>query len=525
MRTRSPLPALSRLAARAAAAALVAACAVGCATFDPATIPIIAPTLQERTEIFEEPGALIALEGLTCSESNASGMEQIIRLAEAYELPEYATNATVYLNGWDMRFLQDDHHVTGLGAAILDVELVPGALEWEAIGMLTDHNFDDGYEWCYRYVVVAWNQAEVDAFVLHDEDKDCYDELDCFDVSSTDSSTALTSLAAWQQLLPLASRHNAGTLPRGFAFGYEDTSDHEFYQLAYQLGFAEAMIDGSKDYAGGQPPLPNDHTYARSGYVSWESLGILKDKANKRPFGFGELVSAFGGHDVGFVQAPFTVLPLGPSCSGPSRSGVDVEDLVIENLPYDYALPVLSGWDLSYCSGEDHHLTRAGTWLSGTDWQKPAGALLGDLHLNVSTILRDKDSSPGYRARTRVNVLGFRISGSPQDPGEEAPDLTVTADSASCRMDVFGNLLVTVENRGTDLAGFSTTEVDFGPGGTTTVSTPAVSAPGATALEVPVPSSCWAPDCHYVIRADAGDALAEIDESNNQRAGVCRLVR
>jgi hypothetical protein len=54
-----------------------------------------------------------------------------------------------------------------------------------------------------------------------------------------------------------------------------------------------------------------------------------------------------GGSDVSIIQPAFSIQPRGDSNIVPQGSGVITEEVVIDNIPYKYAIPMLTGWDLS----------------------------------------------------------------------------------------------------------------------------------------------------------------------------------
>src|SRR3972149_1822237 len=97
---------------------------------------------QQIPHVFEEPGTIIVYHGFGCAESNKSGTEDIIKVEGSQDIPAYATNATVFLNGWHLQYLDSDHHVAGLGTLIRNIRLEGQTLKWEAHGALSDHNFD-----------------------------------------------------------------------------------------------------------------------------------------------------------------------------------------------------------------------------------------------------------------------------------------------------------------------------------------------------------------------------------------------
>src|SRR3990172_2933766 len=65
--------------------------------------------------VFEDPGTIIAYHGFGCAESNNS---DFIKVEQSLDIPAYATNATVFLNGWKSKYLHSDHQLRGLGTLI-----------------------------------------------------------------------------------------------------------------------------------------------------------------------------------------------------------------------------------------------------------------------------------------------------------------------------------------------------------------------------------------------------------------------
>ena len=60
----------------------------------------------------------------------------------------------------------------------------------------------------------------------------------------------------------------------------------------------------------------------------------------------------------------------------------------VENVPFLYAIPVLTGWQLEYpCS--DHHVETIGVWIKGFSYEKAPGAATGTLFYTIESILTD----------------------------------------------------------------------------------------------------------------------------------------
>ena len=131
--------------------------------------PPLEPINSGRSTVFEDPGTLIAYHGFACAQSDSQGQEAVVNIESSIELPAYATDATVFLNGWRLEFLNGDHEVAGFGATITDIRTENQSLKWRASGVLSDQNFDDGYKFCHFFTAVAWNQTNLRLLVDHDD--------------------------------------------------------------------------------------------------------------------------------------------------------------------------------------------------------------------------------------------------------------------------------------------------------------------------------------------------------------------
>ena len=132
-------------------------------------------TSSNRTQVFEDVGTIIVYRGMGCAESKLSDTQQAIVVEEDnVDLPALMlSNATIFLNGWHLRYLNGKHNVAGLGTSIYNIRLENGPigkiLRWRAGGALSDDNFDDPYSWCYTYTIVAWNPVNLALVVDHDD--------------------------------------------------------------------------------------------------------------------------------------------------------------------------------------------------------------------------------------------------------------------------------------------------------------------------------------------------------------------
>ncbi len=63
------------------------------------------------------------------------------------------------------------------------------------------------------------------------------------------------------------------------------------------------------------------------------------------------MVSVLGGRDVGVAESPYSILPeedggVGSGCVTSDQPDVLTEEFTIENLPFECAIPMLTGWEL-----------------------------------------------------------------------------------------------------------------------------------------------------------------------------------
>ena len=436
----------------------------GC-PFDPNGIPGTTPYEQNHWLVAEDVGKFAAYHGVTCALENG---DHPIKIIESLPFPSYISNATVVLNGWDLSYREKDHHVLGLGGAIYDIQFTADtggakSLSWEAIGALSDSNFDDGYSFCYRYTAFGWNEAELDITV--DDD----DTGNDFVNTNNSNDTALKTISGFIENSAFDPSDEVAVLPRGFVLAWgkgnelidfiddilrgsesafspktalalladprlvdletdraerNDTaevdqdsatllfgpSDHHILQLAHNRRMTENFVYAGKRYDGEfRPNLPSNLRrggLAYGGFVSWETQTILKDNDTRRDYAAGELVSALGGADIKYLEPPFNVLPREDSsfCGTVSAKTI-TETHEIRNIPYEYAIPVLTGWDIGYLC-KDHHITKAGISILDFEYTKQPGQSTGTLVYTVESIVNDKDFQHANYMNHAISILG-----------------------------------------------------------------------------------------------------------------------
>lgn len=499
--------------------------------------PLTELTSEDRTVVFEEPGTIIVYHGFGCAESNKSGQEDVLRVEQSLDIPSYATNATIFLNGWHLKYLDIDHRVAGLGTLIRNIRLEGKTLKWEAHGALSDQNFDDAYSWCYYYTVVAWNPSNINLTVDHKDGCDARDprKTNFFRADNEGATTALSSFPTFLQNPDFASSKTIAILPRGFIFMWGkavlgdicDIDDHNLLQIGYNMDHSEVFIEKDKKYRKTTETVANSESRVGLEYVSWETSAIFKDNKSRRDYTFGEIVSGLGGSDVGIIQPPFSILPVEDlsNCVHVPGSGMKTEGFVIENVPYEQAIPMLTGWELYY-DCDDEYVKDIGIWIDEINYDKDPNAQTGTLSYKLSSILKDKDDDPYFFYHHKVTVLGLQaVPGG--IPSGRSPDLmpfspSGTDPAAFCRLEEGGKLLrVSVKNQGNEHAVASKTTVLFNDIPVTLDTSP-IPAGGSVDLLFKVPSNCFSPDCSFKITVDSDNQVNELNsEGNNSANGVC----
>lgn len=205
---------------------------------------------------------------------------------------------------------------------------------------------------------------------------------------------------------------------------------------------------------------------------------------------------------------------------------METEDFVIENTPFEYAIPMLTGWELNYPSScGDQHVKEIGIWIDEIHYDKNPGSPVGTLRYKLSSVLSDDDKFPAHKSNHKITVLGLKPT-SGGITSQHAPDLVPfsplgTAPTAFCRIEQDGKLLrVSVKNQGNADAGPSKTTVTF-VNKPFTLDTPAIPAGGSVDLLFKVPSGCFSPDCSFKITVDSNNQVNESDEENNSTNGGC----
>jgi len=269
-------------------------------------------------------------------------------------------------------------------------------------------------------------------------------------------------------------------------------------------------------------PLPTSTSVVDSGLISWNTYTILKDDSDRRDYLFTEAISSLFGTGVHLIQPPFSILPFEPADGGFDGAGLKSKDIVIDNIPYAYAIPMLTGWEVGY-TGSDQHVKEIGIWIDEIHYMESDDPP-GRLRYRVSSVLHDDDTFPDNYFRHKITILGLGPGGGVLQQG--AVDLLPfsplgTGPAAFCRIEQSGKeLRVTVKNQGLVDVGSSKTTVTFDET-PFTLETPPVPGGGSVDLLFKVPAGCFSPDCSFRISVDSSNQVNEVDEKNNNVIGGC----
>lgn len=387
------------------------------------SIPLSPVVDSAEQKIFEEPGNIVIHHGFACAESDEPDKQKVLRVEQSRTIATTMDRATIFLNGWQFKYLNGDHKVLGLGTGIFNIRREGNVLKWHAFGSIGDDNFDDPYRWCYRYTLVAWNRS---VYAAGPDHRDTHAFQGENAAHSKSDFAGLEIAERWETALSFHPNYiattatgyylptNAAILPRGFGFIWwpgDKLVDHNLLQLAYNLDYNEQFIADGKRYVGDRVfdvgGTDTVDQVATTRY-SWETKTIFKDNDLKRDYITGEIVSVVAGPGVRVVQPPFTIVPVEDksNCIPAAGSTPASESRTSNHVSFDVAVPVLTGWDLAYpCN--DQHVEEIGTWIEGFKYTGPTRSTGGVLEHTLRSVLHDKDKGDGHRFRHRVSILGF----------------------------------------------------------------------------------------------------------------------
>ena len=362
--------------------------------------------------VFEDEGKFILIEGSQCIQRD-NGAETATIL-QWVEMPSYVDSGTVVLNGWDLRYLHSDREVNSMRADITHSKLVKNAgsalLMFEVQGKLDDQNRNDAYEFCVFYTGFGYRSVWFDAVIESD-----YSGLETATLQNKNQGAVAT----------LENTGNKGTLkgndaiaiiPRGFDFQFDDTFECE-------LRFPPCKWADRADYRLLQAAYSLSQTGAslsQDGSPHWATQTILKDN-NTRTHRIKTRAALIRGSSVK-LRPDFLALNPRAGKTNTCRKNTDgivrTQTFRINDLPYDYAIPMLTGWDLSY-ECENQRVQRAGIWIHDIRFDPNSSSM----EYKVSSILRDQDGAPSFNAAHRITVLGLNRMHPPAQ--RQSPEINI----------------------------------------------------------------------------------------------------
>jgi hypothetical protein len=194
--------------------------------------------------------------------------------------------------------------------------------------------------------------------------------------------------------------------------------------LAYNLDPGASFIADGRQYSKRTPNLGGADQVGQT-YLSWETKTIFKDNTTRRDYLTGELLSVASGSGVEAVHPPFAIVPFEDHSNCVPVGDAEAETRSVGSIPFDVAIPVLTGWDLSFVC-EDRHVQEIGFWIDdfAYDPGRSGAGYDGRLNYRVRSLLHDQGRGGGATFRHRVSILGLRK----QSPPPPAPSLSVLPD-------------------------------------------------------------------------------------------------
>jgi hypothetical protein len=103
-----------------------------------------------------------------------------------------------------------------------------------------------------------------------------------------------------------------------------------------------------------------------------------------------------------------TIAPRGFAFKWDYDGDVSDHNLLQIGYNYEYAIPMLTGWELNYDCREDHNVKEIGIWIDQWNYERDPATSLGRLHYTLSSYMADKDGNPDFVYAHKVTVLGLK---------------------------------------------------------------------------------------------------------------------
>ncbi|MEO0549193.1 MAG: hypothetical protein AAFZ91_04675 [Pseudomonadota bacterium] len=310
------------------------------------------------------------------------------------DVPAYADESLVFLNGFKGTYESNDHHIGSLGASVGTLTpdySVPSGVE------IADKGTDDEVTGCFYYTGIAWSYAGMNARV--ETNIEPVDDREQATVSSIEWS--YPPVSGLRIALPL---RYLMTTNRG---------DRHLIQYAYNL--------------------TQDRVSPLRQRVRAEAIMKDNDRSSKINF-YGD-ITMMVSITARFLEAPFELEPRNGNCSfwsGCSQFGRSTPYRQLRRLganENEIIIPVLTGFDLD-SSNDDDHIKHVGAWID--DFRFNPELRTFEWYENAD--FRDKGDSVFNH---RLNVAQLRLTYTPVGPladvrvpgGIEIPTQENEADS------------------------------------------------------------------------------------------------
>ena len=342
--------------------------------------PVTLEPLEARPSslFLEDPGTIVVFDDEDCFiREEAEGF-----IPGSFELPAYADRATVFLNGWRLLYLNGDHHIRRIEVELREIGITGSTLNWEARGLLADDDFNDDYSFCYTYTVIGWNSRSIDAAAANGDPP--------ANSVGADAHAIMPTFRA----IPAALRgkETLAVLPEGFFLQVPDgEGDRHLLQAGSNIDHSALYLEQGRTYGAlGQPMIAADASRFDRNFASWNYTALFSDNDLDDETTHIGRFGLLAGDDLTLIQPPFTLKAtedsgtFGGGCFGsPFPPGLQSKEVEVVNLPFDYAVPILSGWSLEYPC-DDEHVLDIGVWLDDIAYEKDPNEETGVLRYRVT---------------------------------------------------------------------------------------------------------------------------------------------
>ena len=351
------------------------------------------------------PGKIYSYHGFDCANS---APPNLARIQKTFRLPKSKlTGALVWLNGWKLRYLDEEEEALGFGVAMGETKSLSGnQLSWEVVGGMQPEKPDQEIEICYYYTVLAWTSSFMPGAYVHQE---------TFKTATGrihgDDHSALLLVPRVLQAPQFEPAAFVGVVPRGFGFLW--TGEDYFLQAAHYLAPSERYVYGQLRDGSAYQPAPKlpprtssgaVQDWVNKGFVSWQTSAIFKNGDAADVYYFADLAAAVSANLLGMIEPHFGIAPMNQTSSIGGNPGTTVEDFTVENIPFHFAMPVLKGWNL-FLPKDDEQIRQIGIWIERFEFKRTG--TVGRLKYRVVTSYEDEERSP-LASSHAVAILGVK---------------------------------------------------------------------------------------------------------------------